>query len=452
MRSLLLVAATALAACGGAADQTGSSGGEPAGTTGGGHSASTGSVGSTGSNASGTAVGGTGRASSTGGRGTAASTGGRAASGGQSSTGGTSSGAGSSSAGGSSGGAGLWVTGYYTGWDSASYPVNAVDFAALTHVVIGPVLANADGSLDTTFSLGNAGPAWATSAVEAAHAAGDVALLWVGGSDSESGFLGATSSANLSTFVANLQSAMSQFGADGLDLDWEPLATVDEASFTALLQALRAAAPGAVLTMPVGALNMNLDSVDSFYPSAAALVDQMNLMTYGMAGAWQGWQSWPSSPLSGETGSTPESIDTSVPAYLAAGVPAAKLGLGVGFFGLCYTPPVTGPKQDLGASTVAASDGVMSYTNIMADYYPSMTYTFDPSAQVPYLSASTAVGPSGCSYVSYDDASSVAAKAQYAKANGLGGTIIWELAEGYVPGGASGGNALLEALRTAFRQ
>ncbi len=381
------------------------------------------------------------------GAGTGTSSGGRT--GASSSGGGTSSTSGSTT--GSSGGTGLWVTGYYTGWDSSGYPVSAVDFAALTHVVVGPVLPNADGSLDATFSLGNAGPAWATSAVTAAHAAGDAALLWVGGSGSESGFLGATSSAHLPAFVADLRAAMSQFGADGVDLDWEPLAPNDEASFTGLLQALRAAVPSAVITMPVGTLDVNTDRVDPFYASAAQLVDQMNLMSYGMAGAWQGWQSWHSSPLSGESPTTPESIDTSVSAYLQAGVPAAKVGLGVGFFGLCYTPPVTGPKQALGGSTIAASDGVMTYAHIVADYLPAMTYAFDPTAQVPYLGNATAVGPEGCSYVSYDDPSSIAAKGQYAKAHGLGGTILWELAEGYVPGGAQGGNALLEAVRQGFR-
>ncbi|MHB8417232.1 MAG: glycosyl hydrolase family 18 protein [Myxococcales bacterium] len=442
-----LILSFALAACGPSGQIS-----QGSGTSGSGGSAAGGSSSSAGAS-SGTSAGSSSGTSdrSFGGSNGSTAFGGSVTSGGSTSAG-ASSGGSSGSSNGTAGTTGLWVTGYYTGWDSAGYPVSAVDFGALTHLVVGPVLPNTDGSLDTTFSLGNAGAAWATSAVQAAHAASDRALLWVGGSGSESGFLGATSSANLSTFVANLQAAMSHFGADGVDLDWEPLPSSDEPSFTSLLQALRAAVPGAIVTLPVGTLNMNTDSVDGFYAQAAALADQLNVMSYGMAGAWQGWQSWHSSPISGEGPTTPESIDTTVPAYLAAGVPAAKLGLGVGFFGLCYTPPVTGPKQALGGSTVAASDGTMSYANIVADYAPSMTYAFDPKAQVPYLSAASPVGPAGCSYVSYDDESSIAAKAQYAKANGLGGAIIWELAEGYVPGGPDGGNALLESLRRSFRE
>ena len=269
----------------------------------------------------------------------------------------------------------------------------------------------------------------------------------MGGSNSETGLVGATASANLSTFVSNLTAAMASYDADGVDIDWEPLASADEPAFTALLTALRSAAPNAILTIPIGGLNMNIDTVDPFYADVAPLVDQENVMSYGMAGPWQGWQSWHSSPIGGESPTTPESIDSSVQAYLAAGLPAAKLGIGIGFYGLCYTPPVTGPLQDLGGSTIAASDGVMSYANIMADYYSASAAMWDATALVPYLTFAGATGPQGCSYISYDDAQSVGSKAAYVKANGLGGTIIWEIAEGYT--GGSGGNALMEAIRAA---
>ena len=345
------------------------------------------------------------------------------------------------------------MTGYYVGWEAQTYPVDVVDFAAMSHVVIGPVIPAADGSLDTTFSIdATHGPQWASSASAAAHAAGDHVLLWVGGADSASGFEGATSSANLSAFVNALLAAMQTYNAEGVDLDWEPIASSDEASFLALLQALRAAAPNAILTMPVGALNMNIDTVDGFYVSASGIVDQMNIMSYGVAGAWSGWESWHSSPLSGESPTTPVSIDTSVTAYENAGVPASKLGIGVGFYGLCYTPPVTGPKQALNGSSIPASDGDMSYTNIMESYYDASAAQWDDVAQVPYLSFASATGPAGCSYISYDDAQSIAAKASYVKASGLGGVIVWEIAEGYLPNAAAGSrDPLMEAMRTNFR-
>jgi chitinase len=245
---------------------------------------------------------------------------------------------------------------------------------------------------------------------------------------------------------------MATYDADGVDIDWEPLATADEPAFTSLLKALRAAAPNALLTLPIGGLNMNtVETVDPFFADVAPLVDQENVMSYGMSGAWEGWQSWHSSPIGGESPTTPESIESSVQAYLQAGMPAAKLGIGVGFYGLCYTLPVTGPVQALGASTIAASDGVMTYANIMGNYYTAAAAQWDPIALVPYLSFEVATGAEGCGFISYDDAQSVAAKAAYVKANGLGGTILWEIAEGYQADAPSGQeNALMEAVRTSF--
>ncbi len=95
-----------------------------------------------------------------------------------------------------------------------------------------------------------------------------------------------------------------------------------------------------------------------------------------MSGAWEGWESWHSAPLHWNmNGSTPTGIDASVAHYLAAHVPAGKLGVGTGFYGECYTAPVTAPAQTLGSAQVVASDGTMSYRNIMASYYSAAPTT-----------------------------------------------------------------------------
>ena len=96
--------------------------------------------------------------------------------------------------------------------------------------------------------------------------------------------------------------------------------------------------------------------------------------------------------------------------YTAAGVPAAKLGVGAGFYGSCWTSPVTGPSQPIGASTIAADDNMMSYTNIMASYYSAANYHYDAAAEAPYLSYAAPRGPHACTFVSYEDPTSVAAK------------------------------------------
>src|SRR5262249_50973116 len=161
--------------------------------------------------------------------------------------------------------------------------------------------------------------------------------------------------------------------------------------------------------------------------------DQMNITTYGMAGSWAGWQSWHSSAIFGESPATPSSVDSSVKAYLAAGVPANKLGIGVGFYGSCWTPPVRAPTSGLHGSRSVADDGTMSFTHIMSAYYTDMDHHYDATAKAPYLGYASAHGPEGCSFVSYEDPQSILDKGQYAAKMGLGGAIVWTLNAGYLP-------------------
>ena len=218
-----------------------------------------------------------------------------------------------------------------------------------------------------------------------------------------------------------MASLVANYGFDGVDLDWEPFDAGDHAALQALVTDLHAALPATLVTMPVGCENNNSPDDLTFFGTLAASVDRLNLMSYGLAGAWQGWKSWHSSPLhwNGDT-STPIAIDSSVDDYLAAGVPAAKLGIGSGFYGECYTSPVTAPDLALGGSTVAAGDGTMSYANILAGYYSATAYHWDSSAMVPYLSFPLAHGAQGCTYVTYEDALAIAAKGRVREVEGTG--------------------------------
>jgi chitinase len=350
---------------------------------------------------------------------------------------------------------GAWISGYYVGYQANLYPIAEVDFSALTHLMVGAVVPNADGSLDTTFDIDAVnGPIWAKQATTAAHAHGVKAVVMLGGAGAIN-WGSAASPAHRATFVANLVQLASSYGFDGFDLDWEPLNTTDQPDFTALAQALRAARPGVILTVPVGWINANFASPDPFYAAIAPLFDQINMMTYGMADSedhgWSGWLSWHSSALSGETGSTPSSVASSANYYLAGGVPASRLGVGIGFYGTCWSG-VTAPHQS-GGSTLA-SDNTISYENIVTRYYSPTRHQYDSTAQAPYLSSATAFGSMSpqCTFLSYEDAQSVTAKGAYTLQNKLGGTIIWTIAEGHqteLPAGQR--DPLLEAVRSAFR-
>ncbi len=345
---------------------------------------------------------------------------------------------------------GRWVSGYYVGYERLLYPIKDVDFSAITHLMVGRVIPNADGSVATHFDIDAVnGPLFAQAAVAAAHAAGRQAILMVGGAGEINGWRGAASDPNRAAFVANLLATMDQFGADGLDIDWEPIQAQDHAPLLALVQALRAARPGMLITLPVGGINVNFPPAGegALFQALHPLLDQLNVMSYDMAQAYAGWHSWFASALDGEYANAPMSVESSVAYYLGLGVPAAKLGVGTGFYGACYNG-VSAPRQPA-EGLLVASDGAMSYRNIVEQYLPAMTRTYDAVADAPWLGSAMPQGPQGCTFVSYEDAESIAAKGAWVAANGLGGTIIWTIAQGHRPG-ANPPDPLLDAIRDAF--
>jgi len=343
-----------------------------------------------------------------------------------------------------------WVAGYYVGYERDLYPIGEVDFSAVTHLMVGRARPLADGSLTTDFDIDAVnGPPWAHGAVSGAHAAGRKAILMVGGAGEIDGWRGAASAAHRDAFVANLLAAVDEFEFDGLDLDWEPLEDGDRPDFLALAQALRGTRPALLLTVPIGWMNSNFDDQpDLFWGQVAALFDRVDVMTYDMAGPWQGWQSWHNSALYGETPSTPSSVASTVAFYLASGVPPARLGVGIAFYGYCWQG-VTAPHEDGG--TIAAGDGTMSYANIIENYYTPSVRVWDASARVPYLSSAPPLGAAGCNFVSYEDTESIAEKGALVRAQGLGGTIIWTISQGHLPDRPAGQrDPLLDAVRAAF--
>lgn len=352
-----------------------------------------------------------------------------------------------------------WIMGYYVGYERSLLAAADIDFRAVTHLMVGRVRPLADGTVTNDFDIdASGGPAFAHAAVDAAHAAGRKAILMVGGDGEIDGWRGAAGASHRAAFVANLLARADQYGFDGIDLDWEPFDDVDKPDFRALATTLRNARPRLLLTTPVGWFNPNYMQPDAFWGQVAPLFDRINVMTYDMAGAasqgWDGWQSWHSSALyntNPPTPDTPSAVDVSVrTGFLPAGVPAAKLGIGVPFYGYCWRG-VTAPHQDGGS--VVASDGTMSYRNVTTQYPVAATRQWDAVAHVPYLSSTAPIGPAQCNFVSYEDAQSAGEKAAYARDKQLGSVIVWTIGQGHVPSAPAGQrDPLLDALRTNYLQ
>lgn len=346
-----------------------------------------------------------------------------------------------------------WVSDFYVGYMASTYPPSAIDFSSLTHVMVFSVLPQADGTLDTRLFLdATTGPALARDIAQRAHAAGKRAVLVIGGTGTAPQFEGATNALNRPAFVQRLTQTVTGWGFDGVDIDWEPLPAADHTAMLALIADLRAALPGLIVTADVPWLNANfaLSASDTaFYPQLASVVDQMNVMTYGMADSWSGWAVWHSSAVQGEAAAYPSSVASSVRLYVGAGVPVAKLGIGVGFYGSCWNAPATAPRQAPNGSRVVASDNTISAANIANLYYSAANARYDTAADAPYLTFAWPTGPAGCTFLSYEDETSIAAKGVFARTMGVGGASIWQLNEGYNPSAADP-SSLLHAVGRAF--
>lgn len=379
-----------------------------------------------------------------------------------------------------------WVQAYYVGYQVGMYPVASIDWSSMTHIIVGAVAVNSNGTFDTTFfqSSNSAGATFAQNLATTAHANGVKAILMLGGAGHSANFK-TQLTAGASTFAASLLGLMSTLGYDGLDLDIESSDfTIDD--YVTLASALRSASSSAILTVAGSSIEMG-QSVDPKVVTLAGYVDRYNTQSYqgGTNGLFTGtdytgttyFKSWFYTAVSGATDLTPYALDHSLGALAAAGIPKSKLGLGIAFYAGCYLIPATTPPggSDVSAPLMPAyatssycwNCGIGGGDNS----YPLSTFfdaggvyaahlsakQRDATAQVPYLSLATAVNDTHCGgntrYLIYDDETSIEAKGAWSKSNGYGGVIVWTIQQGWLTATAAEGraqNSLMQALRTGF--
>jgi GH18 family chitinase len=244
---------------------------------------------------------------------------------------------------------------------------------------------------------------------------------------------------------------------DGFDVDWEYPGLPgngnvhrpeDRENFTALMSELRAALDAAgrprgkryLLTFAAAAFPEFLVHVEM--EKLQALVDYVNLMTYDFREA-------EGDPIAGHHAPLyrspedpgPLSAQIAVREYLAAGVPAAKLVLGVPFYGRTWGR-VEGNGNGLwqpGGPPAERFDGSYGHLATLVGRQGFERH-WDEWAQAPYL-----WNPEERLFVTYDDPQSLAVKCRYIREHGLAGAMFWELT-------ADPTGALLGALWGGLRQ
>lgn len=224
---------------------------------------------------------------------------------------------------------------------------------------------------------------------------------------------------------------------DGVDIDWEypgmpgeegnVYREVDKENFTLMFAALRkeldilAKATGKpkLLTTATGGFASFLNHTEM--AKAALYLDYINLMTYDfysskMAGHHTNLYQSKSYPNG-------NSADNAIQAYLKAGVPAAKLVMGIAFYGRNLTlnkNSVKGLGDTILSSANSYGKGYTYLKDSLINQKGFAAYQ-DDDAKAPYL-----FNENTKQFISYDDEWSVDYKCKYVLKHNLGGVMFWE--------------------------
>ncbi|GHD55360.1 glycoside hydrolase family 18 protein [Jeongeupia chitinilytica] len=247
---------------------------------------------------------------------------------------------------------------------------------------------------------------------------------------------------------------MRDYGCQGLDLDWEHPVTggdyaadaspADRDNYTRLLQALRSEldkrgkANGAqyLLTAAIPGTNGGWGSSGYDLPAAAKLLDWVNLMSYDFYGAWSPRAGLHAAlyPTPGEADGNVLNGDGGVKHFIAQGFKPSQLVLGVPFYARGQGNVEAGPNGDGLAQPSKgpgllddAEPGTAKYSTAVATLIGKpgwQSFRSKEAGNAPYLYNAKLK-----QLVSYDDAVSLKTKAEYIKANGLRGVMIWELTQ-----------------------
>ncbi|CAN8098741.1 unnamed protein product [Discula destructiva] len=262
-------------------------------------------------------------------------------------------------------------------------------------------------------------------------------LLSIGGWTYSSKFAPVAADAAARQNFANTAVALvTDYGFDGVDIDWEfnayAATAADTANIVLLLQALRTTfdawsanyAPGyhflITVASPAGPATYgmwDLAKMDSY-------VDSWNLMAYDYAGAW-GTSSAHSSnvyPEPANPNATPYNTDQAVTAYIAAGIAAAKIILGLPLYGRSFdgTSGLGEPYSTVGAGDELGA-GQWQYKDLPR---PGATEYYDNVAWAAYSYDSATA-----ELVSYDNVKSTTEKSKYLMSRGLGGAMFWDASD-----------------------
>ncbi|SEL62859.1 chitinase [Roseateles sp. YR242] len=222
---------------------------------------------------------------------------------------------------------------------------------------------------------------------------------------------------------------------DGIDIDWEyPVAcglacgvAEDKDNFTALLAEFRkqldAVKPGLLLSIaaPGGVDKIRQIDPDKFHPS----LNFINVMTYDFHGSWDTITGFHSAlygstadPSTGDVRSY--NTNAAMQAFLDRGVPAAKLNVGIGFYGRGWTnvPNVSNGLYQSGTAAPATYEAGNEDYKVLKTKTGFTSYV-DSQSRAQWIF-------NGSTFWTFDTPTQITEKMSYVKTKGFGGAFFWE--------------------------
>ncbi|KAI0416919.1 glycoside hydrolase superfamily [Xylaria grammica] len=255
-------------------------------------------------------------------------------------------------------------------------------------------------------------------------------LLSVGGGEYSPKFAAATSTEmRRQTFAKSAVKLVTDWGFDGIDIDWEyPTNEAERESLVKLVAACRVAfdrysfhnnlAYRFLVTVASPAGPTNWEFVD--LPQMDPYVDIWHLMSYDYTGSWtprSGHQANVFSNKANEA-STPLNTDDAVRYYESQGIKGRKIVIGSPLYGRSFNGTSGLGQNYTSIGSGGPQPGVWYYKDLpkagareLYDDVAKAAYSYDQRAR---------------ELISYDDVHSTAFKARYVRNRQLGGAFFWE--------------------------
>ena len=235
-------------------------------------------------------------------------------------------------------------------------------------------------------------------------------------------------------FAASAISIIKKYDFDGIDIDWEYpgrpgyegniYRPVDKQNYTLMFQELRKqmdtlqreTGKKYLLTTAAGAFKSFLENTEM--AKVQEYLDYINLMTYDYSGG--PIASHHTALYASKSYSAQNNANNAVTLFEAAGVPAAKLVVGIAFYGKVSI--LADGAKGLGDSVATFSKNI-GYTAIKDSILkqPGFKSHRDRHAKAPYI-----YNKKSREFITYDDEWSVKKKCKYVKKKELGGVMFWE--------------------------